>query len=64
MGRFGTEIAEIALIPGSGGVFRVECNGTLIFSKKDEGNRFPEYGEISTRIAERRGEWDQPAGGA
>lgn len=62
MNRFGAEIADIVLVPGSGGVFIVECNGTRIFSKKDEG-RFPEYGEVSNRIAEKRGEWAQQAGG-
>jgi len=37
--------AESALVASSGGVFEVEVNGTLIFSKKSLG-RFPDDGEV------------------
>ncbi|MCG8563850.1 MAG: Rdx family protein [Desulfobacterales bacterium] len=33
------------LIPGSGGVYEVECDGKTLFSKKETG-RFPEDDEI------------------
>jgi selenoprotein W-related protein len=37
------------LIPGRGGIFDVEVDGKLIFSKHDEG-RFPEDSEILSQI--------------
>ncbi len=37
--------ATVQITPGSGGVFDVEDNGVLIFSKHQLG-RFPEEGEI------------------
>jgi len=39
------------LIEGSGGVFEVEVNGELIFSKKQE-KRFPTEEEIFSRLTE------------
>lgn len=38
------------LIEGSGGVFEVKVDGSLIFSKKKEG-RFPEDDEILQALA-------------
>lgn len=38
--------AESVLVESSGGVFEVEKDGTLIFSKKRLG-RFPDDGEIA-----------------
>jgi predicted Rdx family selenoprotein len=44
--------ARITLIESGGGVFDVECDGRLIFSRqKIEGLRFPEDGEIAGLIA-------------
>jgi len=44
--------SSIKLIESGGGVFDVECDGRLLFSKqKIEGQRFPEEGEI-TRLIE------------
>jgi len=40
------------LIPGSGGVFEVEIDGELVFSKKAL-DRFPEPEEIFTEIGKR-----------
>jgi len=44
--RYGVD-AE--LIPSGGGVFEVERDGNLIFSKKKE-DRFPEHTEIFTSL--------------
>jgi selenoprotein W-related protein len=46
------QIEEIKLIPGGGGVFEVQLNGDLIFSKKELG-RFPEDGEIPKLLNEK-----------
>lgn len=40
---------EVELIEGSGGVFEVERDGELIFSKKKLG-RFPEHEEIIAHL--------------
>ena len=46
---FDTEINELTLIPGSGGVFEVIANNTLIWSRKDAG-RFPEITELKQLV--------------
>lgn len=40
---------EAKLTKGSGGVFDVVVDGTLVYSKKETG-RFPEAGEVSKRM--------------
>jgi len=45
---------EPELVPGSGGIFNVELEKGLIFSKNDEG-RFPNPGEIVRLIEAQRG---------
>jgi len=42
--------ANIELIEGGGGIFDVVVNGTLVFSKHKEGDRFPDTGEIQSRL--------------
>ncbi len=41
---------EAELVKGSGGIFDVELDGTMVFSKHAEG-RFPEPGEVLEKIA-------------
>ena len=43
--KYGNAISELKLIPSNGGVYEVQKNGELIFSKKEQG-RFPELEEI------------------
>jgi selT/selW/selH-like putative selenoprotein len=43
--------SKIALIKGSGGIFTVQCDGKMIYSKHDvAGQRFPNEGEITKLI--------------
>ena len=42
---FDTEIDELTLQPGSGGIFEVIANDKLVWSRKDAG-RFPEITEL------------------
>jgi selenoprotein W-related protein len=44
---------ESKLIAGSGGVFEVTVDGSLVFSKKEAG-RFPEPGEIPGLLKQRK----------
>lgn len=46
---FELEMGEVALVPGTGGVFDVRLNGNLIFSRKEAG-RFPESKELKQLI--------------
>ena len=40
---------DVELIKGTGGIFEITLNNSLVFSKKDLG-RFPEDGEIEDLI--------------
>lgn len=46
---FGVEIGEVALLPGTGGVFEVRVDGATVCSRKAEG-RFPEMKELKQRV--------------
>ncbi len=46
---FEGEITALTLRPGTGGVFEVRIDGTLIWSRKQEG-RFPEITELKQRV--------------
>jgi selenoprotein W-related protein len=47
------DIESLTLIPGSGGVFEVEVDGDLIYSKKETG-RHTSWPEIQGSIEARR----------
>jgi selenoprotein W-related protein len=49
---FADELGEVALVPGTGGVFEVRLNGEKIWDKKEAG-RFPEPKEIKQLIRDR-----------
>lgn len=49
---FDTELGEVALVPGTGGIFTVSLDGELLFSRKDAG-RFPETKELKQLIRDR-----------
>ena len=46
---FEQELGEVALVPGTGGVFDVRVDGQLIYSRKAEG-RFPESKELKQLV--------------
>lgn len=46
---FEQEIGEVALLPGTGGIFEVRLNKELIFSRKEAG-RFPESKELKQLV--------------
>lgn len=49
---FPTELGEVALIPGQGGIFEVWLDGELLFSRAEQA-RFPEAKEIKQRVRDR-----------
>jgi selenoprotein W-related protein len=46
---FETELGEVALIPGTGGIFEVRVNDTLIWSRAHQG-RFPDLKELKQLV--------------
>jgi selenoprotein W-related protein len=46
---FEQELAEVALIPGTGGVFEIRAEGKLLWSRAAE-QRFPEAKELKQRL--------------
>jgi len=49
---FTEELREVALVPGSGGIFEVRVNGETLWSRRIEG-RFPEMKELKQRVRDR-----------
>jgi selenoprotein W-related protein len=49
---FATDLGEVALIPGEGGIFEIRLDGEVLFSRKCEG-RFPEAKEVKQKVRDR-----------
>lgn len=49
--EFDKRITELVIVPSSGGVFEVEVDGTLVYSKKSTG-RHAEYDEVLQSVRE------------
>jgi selenoprotein W-related protein len=49
---FEAELGEVALVPGTGGVFEVRLDGEVLFSRASEG-RFPEARELKQKVRDR-----------
>ena len=49
---FEEEIGELALVPGTGGIFELRADGDLLWSRKERG-RFPELKELKQLIRDR-----------
>jgi selenoprotein W-related protein len=49
---FEQEISELTLKPGTGGIFEVRANGSLVWSRKTEG-RFPDIVELKQLVRDR-----------
>jgi selenoprotein W-related protein len=49
---FSSEIGELALVPGTGGVFEVRVNDEVVWSRADKG-RFPEIKELKQLVRDR-----------
>jgi len=49
---FEAELGEVALVPGTGGVFEIRVEGKTIWSRKEQG-RFPDVKELKQLIRDR-----------
>jgi selenoprotein W-related protein len=52
LSTFDTGLGEVALVPGTGGIFEVRVDGELIWSRKEQG-RFPEAKELKQLVRDR-----------
>ena len=52
LSTFGTELAEVALVPGTGGVFEVTVDGTTVWERKRDGG-FPDVKQLKQLVRDR-----------
>lgn len=52
LSTFSEELAEVALVPGRGGVFEVRLDGVVLFSRAEQ-QRFPEAAELKRLVRDR-----------
>lgn len=52
LSTFDAELGEVALVPGTGGVFEVKLDGESLFSRALE-QRFPEAAELKQRVRDK-----------
>jgi selenoprotein W-related protein len=49
LSSFGADLAEVTLVPGTGGVYEVHCDGQPIWERKKDGG-FPDAAELKRRV--------------
>lgn len=52
LSTFGTELGEVALVPGEGGIFRITLDGEQLWERKADGG-FPEITVLKQRVRDR-----------
>ena len=52
LSTFGPDLAEVALVPGTGGVFEIAYDGETIWERKADGG-FPEAKILKQRVRDR-----------
>lgn len=52
LSTFGPDLAEVALVPGTGGVFRIDYDGDAIWERKRDGG-FPDVKTLKQRVRDR-----------
>ena len=49
LSTFGQHLGEVVLVPGSGGIFEITCDDTLVWERKRDGG-FPDAALLKQRI--------------
>jgi selenoprotein W-related protein len=49
LSTFGTDLAEVALVPGTGGVFEITVDGRMIWDRRTDSG-FPEAKVLKQRV--------------
>jgi selenoprotein W-related protein len=52
LSTFADEPGEVALVPGAGGVFRIDCDGELVWERRRDGG-FPDAATLKQRVRAR-----------
>jgi selenoprotein W-related protein len=52
LSTFGVDLGEVALVPGTGGIFQITYNGALVWDRKADGG-FPDAKLLKQRIRDR-----------
>ena len=52
LSTFSDDLGEVALIPATGGVFQIHCDGELIWDRKRDGG-FPDAKTLKQRVRDR-----------
>jgi selenoprotein W-related protein len=52
LSTFGGELGEVALKPGTGGVFQITCDGELLWDRKRDGG-FPDAATLKQRVRDK-----------
>jgi selenoprotein W-related protein len=49
---FGTDLGEVALLPGTGGIFEIRIDGELVWERRRDGG-FPGPKELKQRVRDK-----------
>jgi len=49
LNTFRTDLAQVTLVPASGGIYQIQVDGELIWDRKTDGG-FPDAAEIKRRV--------------
>ena len=49
LSTFGDDLGKVSLVPGTGGIFRIDCEGVQIWERKADGG-FPEAKVLKQRV--------------
>lgn len=52
LSTFATDLSEVALVPGTGGVFRIDYDGDPIWERKRDGG-FPDVKTLKQRVRDK-----------
>ena len=49
LSTFGTDLGEVTLVPGTGGIFTISCNDVLVWDRKRDGG-FPDAAKLKQLV--------------
>ena len=52
LSTFGTDLAEVTLLPGTGGIFEIHVDGVLVWERKRDGG-FPDVKQLKQLVRDR-----------
>lgn len=49
LSTFGTDLGEVTLVPGAGGIFEIACDGHVVWERKRDGG-FPDAAKLKQLV--------------